>query len=102
MVDGAVVLKSRYPTRDMLADYAGIKISPSIFTDAVKELVAIGAAIGSSGEEAFEYHYSEARRLGVSQEDLRLAVEMAQSVKDRAALSIWEIAQKHLSEPATG
>ena len=102
MVDGAVVLKSRYPTREVLADYAGIKISPSILTDAVKELVAIGAAIGSSGEDAFEYHYSEARRLGVSQDDLRLVVETAQSVKDRTALSTWELAQKHISEPTTG
>lgn len=102
MVDGAVVLKSRYPTRGMLADYAGIKIRPSIFTDAVKELVAIGAAIGSNCEISFEHHYSEARRLGVSQEDVRLAVEMGQSVKDRAALSMWELAQKHLSEPTTG
>ena len=102
MVDGAVALKSRYPTREMLADYAGIRISPSIFTDAVKELVAIGAAIGSSCEVSFGHHYSEARKLGVSQEDVRLAVEMAQSVKDRAALLIWELAQKHLSEPTDG
>jgi hypothetical protein len=102
MVDGAVALKSRYPTREMLAAYAGIKISPSIFTDAVKELVAIGAAIGSSGEDALEYHCSEARKLGVSQDDLRLVVEMAQSVKDRTALSTWELAQKHISEPPAG
>ncbi len=102
MADGVIVLKNRYPTREMLAGCAGIKISPSIITDAVKELVAIGAAIGSSGEDAFKYHYKEAHRLGVSQDDLRLVVETAQSVKDRTALSTWELAQKHISEPSSG
>ncbi len=101
MVDGALVLRSRYPTREMLADYARIKISPSILTDAVKELVAIAAAIGSSGEISFGQHYMEALKLGVSQDDVRLAVKMAQSVKDRTALSIWELAHKYLSEPGT-
>ncbi len=101
IVDGAAVSKGRYPTREMLAGYAGITIGPSVFSDAVRELVAIGAAIGASCEVAFEHHYSEARKLGVSQDDVRLAVEMAQSVKDRAALSIWELAQQYLGDPAT-
>lgn len=102
VVDSTVVLKSRYPTREMLAAYAGLETSPSIFTDAVKELVAIGAAIGSNCETSFEHHYNEARKLGVSQDDIHLAVEMAQSVKDKAALSIWELAQKYVREPTTG
>jgi len=34
----------------------------TLFTDAVKELVAIGAAIGSNCEMCFKHHYNEARK----------------------------------------
>ncbi len=99
LVDGAVVCKGTYPTRDALADYAGIDAPTSLFTDAVKELVAIGAAIGSNCEPCFKYHYNEARKLGVSKEDMRLAVEMAAAVKESPARSILELADKYLSVP---
>lgn len=100
LVDGAVVCRSKYPTRQELAGYAGIELQPSIFTDAVKELVAIGAAIGSNCEMCFKHHYNEARKLGVSKEDMRLAVEMAEAVKASPARSISELADKYLREPA--
>lgn len=99
LVDGAVVCRSKYPSRQELAGYAGIELQPSIFTDAVKELVAIGAAIGSNCEMCFKHHYNEARKLGVSKEDMRLAVEMAAAVKESPARSILELANKYLSEP---
>jgi AhpD family alkylhydroperoxidase len=100
LVDGAVVCKGRYPTRQELAGYAGLEGPTSLFTDAVKELVAIGAAIGSNCETCFKYHYNEARKLGVSKEDMRLAVEMAEAVKASPARSISELADKYLREPA--
>lgn len=99
LVAGAVVCRGKYPTRDELASYAGIELRSSIFTDAVKELVAIGAAIGSNCEMCFKYHYNEARKLGVSKEDMRLAVELAQAVKDTPARSILQLADKYLCEP---
>jgi AhpD family alkylhydroperoxidase len=72
----------------------------TLFTDAVKELVAIGAAIGSNCEMCFKHHYNEARKLGVSKEDMRLAVETAQMVKASPARSISELADKYLRDPA--
>ena len=99
LVDGTVVCKGKYPTRDELAGYAGIEVPTSLFTDAVKELVAIGAAIGSNCEPCFKYHYNEARKRGVSKEDMRLAVEMAAAVKESPARSILELADKYLSVP---
>jgi AhpD family alkylhydroperoxidase len=99
LVDGALVYKEKYPTRDMLAGWAGVQTKPSIFTDAVKELVAIGASIGSNCEPCFKHHYNEARKLGVSKEDMRLAVTMAKMVKDTPARSILELADKYLAEP---
>ncbi len=98
LCDGALLSKGRYPTKQELAERAGLKIEPSIFTEAVKELVAIGAAIGSNCEPCFKHHYNEARKLGVSKDDMRLAVEMAQAVKNSPALSILELAEKYLSE----
>ncbi len=45
--------------------------APSIFTAQVAELVAIGAAIASNCEPCFKYHYDQARKLGVSDLDMR-------------------------------
>jgi AhpD family alkylhydroperoxidase len=99
VLDGAVVCRGKYPTRQMLAGFAGLQANASIFTDVVKELVAIGASIGSNCEPCFKYHYNEARKLGVSKDDIRLAVEMAQVVKDSPARSILALADKYLAEP---
>ena len=76
------------------------KQEETLFTNAVKELVAIGTAIGSNCEMCFKHHFNEARKLGVSKDDIRLAVEMAQAVKDSPARSISELAEKYLREPA--
>jgi hypothetical protein len=94
LVDGAMVCQGKYPTLDELAGYAGIELSPSIFTDAVKELAAIGAAIGSNCEPCFKYHYNQVPKLGVSKGDMRLAVEMAQAVKETPSRSI--LADKYM------
>ena len=70
---------------------------PSIFTPAVAELVAIGAAIGANCEPCFRYHYSEARKLGVSCEDMAQAVELADRVKRAPAQNMLILADKILS-----
>ena len=98
VADGAVLWKGKYPTRQMLAGFAGLQANASIFSDAVKELVAIGAAIASNCEPCFKHHYNQARKLGVSKDDMRLAVEMAQAVKDSPAQSVLALAGKYLSE----
>ncbi len=96
LADGAVVLKGRYPTREMLAEYAGLQTVRSLITDATRALLTVSAAIGSGGEDSLRHSLDEARHLGISPEDLRQAVDIAQSVKDRAALSTWELAQRCL------
>jgi AhpD family alkylhydroperoxidase len=100
LAGGNVVSKGRYPSRDILANAAGIPVTPSIFSEQVKELVAIGAAIGSNCEMCFKYHFGQARKLGISKEDIRLAVDMAKMVKDSPARSIAELADKVLTLPA--
>lgn len=96
-VDGRVQSVGAYPTRAVLAAWAGIGApSPSIFTESVAELVAIGAAIASNCESCFKFHYDKARRLGVSRDDMLQAVAMAQGVKDAPAKSITDLAHRIL------
>jgi len=101
LVDGAVVCKGKYPTREMLAGHAKLEMRFSLVTDAVRELVAIGAAIASNCEPCFKYHYNEARKLGVSKEDMLLAVQTAQAVKESPARSILALADKYLTDRRT-
>ena len=94
VIDSAVAHKGSYPSRNELAMLTGIP-SP-LFTDQVRELVAIGAAIACNCEECFKYHYDKARKLGVTKDDVLLAVQMAQMVKESPAKSISELAAKYL------
>jgi arsenite methyltransferase len=97
LVNGQIASKGRYPTREELAQFAGLESNraPSIFNEAVRELVAIGAAIASNCEPCFKYHFDKARKLGVSLDDMRSAVEMAQAVNSPAR-SVLELADKFL------
>jgi len=80
-----------------LAEWAGVaKPTASLFTEAVSELVAIGAAIASNCEPCFKFHYDKARKLGVSREDMLRAVTTAQNVKDAPAKAVLDLAQRYL------
>ena len=68
----------------------------SVYSPAVEELVAIGAAIACNCERCFKYHYLQARKEGVTHEDIAQAVAIAQKVKDSPARAILELAQRHL------
>jgi AhpD family alkylhydroperoxidase len=67
-----------------------------VYNAAVGELVAIGAAIAANCEPCFKYHYAQARKLDVSQEDMACAVTMAQKVKEAPARAILNLANKYL------
>lgn len=100
LLDGGVVLSGRYPNRNELIAWLGIAAKPSLFTEQVAELVAIGAAIGANCEPCFKYHYDQARKLGVSDLDMRYAVDLAQKVKDTPARAMLTLAERYLG-PAT-
>jgi len=76
------------------------KRAPSLFTQAVAELVAIGAAIAANCEPCFKYHYDQARKLGVSREEMLAAVRVGQSVKEAPARSVLVLAERYLSPEA--
>lgn len=75
---------------------------PSLYTDAVAELVAIGAAIAANCEPCFKYHFQQARKLGVSREDMMRAVETAQCVKETPAKAMLQLARRFLEDEPAG
>lgn len=98
LVDGRIVSQGAYPTRAALASWTGLdgKPAPTLYSESVAELVAIGAAIAANCEPCFKYHYDQARKLGVPKEDMARAVATAQRVKDAPAKAMLELADKYL------
>ncbi len=98
LVDGHTVSQGEYPTRDELAQWTGLdgKPAPKLYSESVAELVAIGAAIAANCEPCFKYHYDQARKLGVSKEDMACAVATAQRVKDTPAKAMLNLAERYL------
>ena len=99
LADGHIATRGTYPTREELARLAGLveaTDSSSLYTEAIAELVAIGAAIASNCEPCLRYHFDKARKLGVSLEDMARAVKTAQRVKETPARSILELANRYL------
>lgn len=97
-----IVSRGTYPSREALAEAAGLTVAaaaPSLFTDAVTELVAIGASIAANCEPCFKAHYNRARKLGVSNADMMRAVETAQAVKDAPARAVLALADRYLRQP---
>lgn len=76
----------------------------SLWTPAVAELVAMGAAIAANCEPCLKYHYHEAQRLGISKADMAKVVKMAANLKDSPHQSILRLADRltgtALSHPA--
>jgi len=68
--------------------------------DAVDELVAIGAAIGSNCEPCLEYHVARARELGAPDADIVRAVQTARTVKAAPARAIAKLAADLLNRGA--
>jgi len=103
LVNGQIASRATYLVRDELARVAGVgeAAMPSIYTDAVAELVAIGAAIAANCEPCFKYHFQQAKKLGVSPDDMMRAVKTAQSVKETPAKAMLQLAHRFLEgDPA--
>lgn len=93
--EGKVQASGRYPERAELAGWAGLAHNGDrTFSPAVRELVAIGAAIAANCEPCLKHHFNEARKLGVSKTDMAQAVEMGAKVKDSPHQAILRLADK--------
>ena len=69
----------------------------SVYSAAVEELVAIGAAIACNCEPCFKHHFREAINQGVSRGDVALAVAMARKVKEHIAQQLLKTAGEQLA-----
>lgn len=58
-----------------------------------KELVVIGAAIGGNCIPCLERHYGKCVELGFGKEELREAIDIAESVKEVPNQKIYETAK---------
>lgn len=71
--------------------------SPSLYTTAVEELVAIGAAIACNCEPCFKHHFREALNQGVPRGDVAMAVATARKVKEHIATHMQRVAGEQLA-----
>ncbi len=69
----------------------------SLYSSAVEELVAIGAAIACNCEPCFKYHFREALAHGVSRGDVALAVATARKVKEHIAEQVLKTVGEQLA-----
>ena len=71
---------------------------PSLMTEAVTELVAIAAAVASNCEPCFRHHFDTGRKLGLSKEDIRKAVDVAVAVKAAPHRKVLDTADRYLEQ----
>ena len=62
------------------------------------ELVALGAAMGSNCVPCIEFHIPEARRAGLSDAQIRAAIERADKVRQTPARKVLEAAMSALDD----
>jgi 4-carboxymuconolactone decarboxylase len=65
-----------------------------------KELVALGTALGSNCIPCVVYHISEARKNGISDEQIREAIDIAEKVKKVPAQNVLNSAYAQI-DPAS-
>jgi len=61
-----------------------------------KELVAIGAAMGSNCVPCIEYHIPIARKVGLTDAQILAAIELADKVRQVPARKVLEVAKELL------
>jgi len=73
------------------------KETSDLYSPAVDELVAIGAAIACNCEPCFKHHFREALNHGVSRGDVALAVATARKVKEHISDQVLKTAGEQLA-----
>jgi AhpD family alkylhydroperoxidase len=104
LVQDQVLASGEYPGRSALAEALELNgTTTSLFSPAVKELVAIGAAIAANCEPCLRYHVRAAKELGVTASDIASTIEIAAKVKDvphQAILKLGARLTESCNEPA--
>lgn len=101
MIDGALKAKARYPARAELAEWTGVNAPKLEITEQVRELIALGAAIGASCEPCLKYHAKKAMEVGLTDGQMREAIAVGRMVKEASAKNIYALADKLIPEAAS-
>lgn len=88
MIDGALKAKARYPSRAELAEWTGMNAPKLEITEQMRELIAIGAAIGAGCEPCLEYHTKKAGEFGLTDAQMGEAIAVGRMVKEASAGNI--------------
>ena len=99
LIGDAIVVSGHYPKRDELVAKLGLGAPAGLFTPAIGELVAIGAAIAANCEPCLRFHVNEAEKLGVTKADIQSAIAMAAKVKDAPHRNVMRLAARLTGEP---
>jgi 4-carboxymuconolactone decarboxylase len=67
-----------------------------------RELVALGAALGSNCVPCIEYHVPEARKAGISDRQISEAIRLADAIRRVPARKVLDSALALLTGPACG
>ncbi len=71
-------------------------------SNAERELVALGAALGSNCVPCIEYHIPEARKAGLSDEQINEAIRLADKVRQVPAKKVLDTAVSLLQKEGAG
>lgn len=96
VIGGEIKSRGRFPSRDELASLAGVAGEAPVLSGEVRELIAIGAAIGASCEPCLKFHYDKARKLGVSSDAMREAAAIGEMVENASSKNMLKLADKLL------
>jgi len=100
LVDGELKAKAHYPDRAELAGWVGLAAPTLEITEQMRELIALGAAIGASCEPCLKYHTKKAAEVGLTDAQMREAIAVGRMVKEASAKNILGLAEKLIPEPA--
>lgn len=64
-----------------------------------RELVGIAAAIASHCRPCFLTHFSRAKQLDISAEEIKEAVELAMSCSRSGTMDMYKFAKEHTDKP---
>ncbi len=67
-----------------------------------RELVALGAALGSNCVPCIEYHIPESRKVGLSDAQISAAIELADKVRQVPAKKVLDAAMRTLDTTVAG
>lgn len=58
------------------------------------ELIAVAAAIAGNCEPCLKFHFSQAKKVGCSKDEIKEAMKIAKMVKESPIQTIYELADK--------